>query len=285
MKRPVGIHLSYWQSNWSDALEPLLRRARLAGFDGAEFPLLNPTEMDFPGLRAGLDAEGMRATCGTGLSPAADISSPDSSIRTAGLEHLRACLEGCAVLGSPILGGVTYTAWGSFPREDRAGYWNRSVASVREAGKIAGDLGVVLCLEILNRFEGYLINTVEQGLAFLAEVNSPGVKLHLDTFHQNIEEDDLGEAIRLAGDAIGHFHCSENNRKLPGKGHIPWGEVKKSLDAVGYHRWLTVESFVKPAGEVGPALFIWRSLADDLDVAARMGAEFIKKELADVRYN
>lgn len=282
MERPVGIHLSYWQTNWSDALIPIVERAKEVGFDGVEFPLLNPEAMNFDELRACLDDAGIKATCGTGLNPTTDVSSPDSSIRAEGMNHLRKCLEGCAALESPILGGVTYTAWGSFPQEDRIGYWKRSVKSVREAGNIAGNLGVVLCLEVLNRFESSLINTVEQGLAFLAEVDNPNVQLHLDTFHQNIEEDNLAAAIQLAGDNIGHFHCSENNRKPPGKGHIPWGEVKEALDSVGYKKWLTIESFVAPGGEVGPALFIWRSLADDLDGAALSGVEFVKKELACV---
>jgi D-psicose/D-tagatose/L-ribulose 3-epimerase len=282
MNRPVGIHLSYWQTYWSDDLVPLIARASEAGFDGAEFPLLNPAGMDFPRLRAALDDLGMRATCGTGLNPAVDITSPDPAVRQAGIDHLRACLDGCAALGSPALGGVTYAAWGVFPPGDHAGYRARCVESLREAGRMAGDRSVTLCLEVVNRFEGYLINTVEQGLALLAEVDSPHVKLHLDTFHQNIEEDDIGGAIRRAGGQIGHFHCSENNRKMPGAGRIPWGEVRAALDDVGYQGWLTVESFVSPGGEVGPALFIWRPLADDLDAEARRGASFVRREVAGV---
>jgi len=281
MPCPIGIHLSYWQRQWSDDLVPLIARARQAGFDGAEFPLLSPATMDFPRLRAALDEQGMHATCGTGLGPATDITSPDSGIRTAGIAHLRACLEGCAALGSPVLGGVTYAAWGVFPPyAEQAEARKRCIEVLREVGQIAASLGVTLCLEVLNRFEGYLINTVEQGLALLAEVNSPAIKLHLDTFHLNIEEDDISRAIRLAGDQIGHFHCSENNRKMPGQGHIPWASVREALDAAGYRGWLTIESFVQPGEEVGPALSIWRPLGDDLDAEARAGADFVRREVA-----
>ncbi len=279
MQRPVGIHLSYWQTNWSDDLIPLMRRVRQAGFEGAELPLLAPTEMDFRALRQALDREGLRATCGTGLNPATDITSPDRSIRDAGIAHLRACLQGAAALGSPVLGGVTYTAWGVFYDEDRAATRRRCVASLREVAGTARDVGVTLCLEILNRFESDLINTVEQGLGLLNEVGSPHVRLHLDTFHQNIEEDDIAAAIRLAGSQIGHFHCSENNRKLPGAGHIPWQAVRDALDDVVYRGWLVVESFVRPGGEVGPALSIWRSLSTNLDADALAGAAFMRKML------
>lgn len=281
MPRPIGIHLSYWQRHWSDDLVPLIVRARQAGFDGSEFPLLAPATMDFPRLRAALDEQGMRATCGTGLGPATDITSADGAVRAAGMAHLRACLEGCAALGSPALGGVTYAAWGVFPPyEQQAAARARCIESLREAGRIAANLGVTICLEILNRFEGYLINTVEQGLALLDEVGSPAVKLHLDTFHLNIEEDDIAGAIRLAGGQIGHFHCSENNRRMPGRGHIPWGDVRAALDAAGYQGWLTIESFVQPGEEVGPALSIWRPLGGDLDAEARAGADFVRREVA-----
>jgi len=278
--RPVGIHLSYWQRRWADDLAPLIRKARQAGFDGAEFPLLNPAALDLRGLRAVLDDQGLRATCGTGLGPATDITSPEGSIRAAGLRHLKTCLEAARALGSPLLGGVTYIPWGFFPVEGWSVRRKWCIESLREAGDIAGNEGVTLCLEVLNRFETSLINTVEQGLALLDEIDHPHIKLHLDTFHLNIEEDDIGAAIRLAGSAIGHFHCSENNRKQPGKGHIPWQTVRPALDDAGYTGWLVIESFVLPGDEVGPAVSVWRSLGADLDAEARAGADFVRQVLS-----
>jgi D-psicose/D-tagatose/L-ribulose 3-epimerase len=282
LMRFVGIHLSYWQEQWSDALGPIIHLAKAAGFDVAEFPLLAPTQMDFNGLRAELDATGMRASCGTGLGPETDVTHPDKAVREAGLAHLRACVEGAAVLGSPVLGGVTYAPWGVFPADDWSERRKRCIASMREAAMFADDNGVTICMEVLNRFEGYLLNTVEQGLDLLAEIGSSAIKLHLDTFHMNIEEDDLGAAIRRAGDKLGHFHCVANNRKIPGKGHIPWKAVRAALDEIDYQGYLIAETFVNPAGEVGRGLFIWRQLADHLDQEARQAAQFIKGEVAGV---
>lgn len=281
MNYKIGIHLSYWQEAWGDDLIPLVAKAKGAGFDVAEFPLLDPTGLDYPEIKAALADLGMMASCGTGLGPDTDITHPNKTIRQAGLNHLRACLEGAASLGSPILGGVTYAPWAVFPTDDFSQRRKNSITSLKEVVKIAEDCGVSLCLEVLNRFEGYLINTVEQGIEIIEEVGSAYLKLHLDTFHLNMEADDIGAEIRSSGKYLGHFHCVANNRKIPGAGHIPWGEVKKVLNDIGYKGYLVAETFVNPAGEVGRGLFIWRKLADDLDLAASQAAEFLRNEFCN----
>lgn len=282
MHNPIGIHLSHWQHTWRDDLRPLISRAKSAGYTVAEFPLLFPQELKLNELRAELDDLGMGASCSTGLNPKQDITSPDAELRKAGLKHLQTCLEAAARLGSPLLGGVTYAPWGFFPNDDHSARWTRCIESLKIAGEMAGDLGLTLCLEVLNRFEGYLLNTVEQGLQLLEEVGSPHIKLQLDTFHLNIEADEIGAEIREAGAALGHFHCVANNRKAPGRGHIPWKRVWEALRAIDYRGFLVVETFVSPAGEVGQGLFIWRELAADLDENAFQAAAFIQQELQRV---
>ncbi|PKO16302.1 MAG: hypothetical protein CVU39_08030 [Chloroflexi bacterium HGW-Chloroflexi-10] len=278
----LGIHLSYWQENWSDDLYPLISRAFRAGFNIAEFPLLAPAALDYPNLRSVLDSYGMTASCGTGLNQNTDITSPVAEIRKAGLKHLQECLLGAAKLGSPVLGGLTYAPWGVFPEDNWGLHRKQCINSLQEVGKMAGDFGVSVCLEVVNRFEGYLLNTVDQGLALLAEIDNPNLKLHLDTFHMNIEEDDIAKAIQKTGNQLGHLHVVENNRKSPGQGHIPWKEVSQSLKKINYDGFIVAEIFVNPAGEVGKGLFIWRSLADDLDENAFQTCQFLKKEFADV---
>lgn len=281
MNNKIGIHLSYWQESWEDDLIPLVAKARDAGFEVAEFPLLDPEGFDYSEFKKALDDLGMLASCGTGLGPRTDITHPSKSVQKAGIAHLRACLEGAAVLGSPILGGVTYAPWAEFPSDDLPQRRKNCISSLRQVSKIAEDCGVILGMEALNRFEGYLINTVSQGISIIEEVGSSYLKLHLDTFHLNIEADDIGHEIRSAGKYLGHFHCGANNRKPPGFGHIPWREVKKALRDIGYHGYLIAEIFVNPSGEVGRGLFIWRELAEDLDITASQAAEFLRRELAD----
>lgn len=276
----IGIHLSYWQEFWSDPLAPLFQRAKNAGFDVVELPLLAPHLMDFQNLKSELDHVGLLASCGTGLSPETDITSPDPDVRATGMAHLLVCLRGAAQLGSPLLGGLTYAPWGVFPDGDWSRRRAQCVASLKQAAEVAEQLNVTLCLEVVNRFEGYLLNTVEQGLALLEDVGHPAVKLHLDTFHMNIEEDDLPNAIMLAGEQLGHLHCVANNRKAPGRGHIDWAGVRGALQAINYQGYLVAESFVNPAGEVGRGMYIWRRMADALDANAQEIARFLREEVA-----
>jgi D-psicose/D-tagatose/L-ribulose 3-epimerase len=218
----------------------------------------------------------MKASCSTGLGPATDITHPDPQIREKGLEHLFACLEGAKELGSPILAGVTYAPWAVFPETDLDERRQQCILSLKTAAARAEELGITICLEVLNRFEGYLINTVDQAASIIQAVGSPYLKIQLDTFHLNIEADNIGDSIRQAGQNLGHFHCVANNRKPPGEGHIPWNEVREALQDISYQGYLVAETFVNPAGEVGRGLFIWRNLAEDLDQTAKQAAEFMK---------
>jgi D-psicose/D-tagatose/L-ribulose 3-epimerase len=276
MNSKIGIHISYWQESWRDPLFPLIEKAHQAGFEVAEFPLLFPEELPYQRLRAELDRLEMTASCGTGLGSETDITHPDSRIREAGLDHLAACLKGAAQLGSPVLGGLTYAPWGIFPEGDLQERRENCIKSLQTAVQWAEELNVKLCLEVVNRFEGYLINTVQQGLDIIREVNSNYLFLHLDTFHLNLEADQIEQEIILAGKHLGHFHCVANNRKAPSQGHIPWEKIRQALEDVEYQGNLVAETFVNPRGEVGRGMFIWRSLADDLDQNARLTADFLR---------
>ena len=277
MTNPIGIHLSYWTSQWSDAVLPLLERARHAGFDGAELPLLDPAHMDFRALRSQADALDLQITCCTGLPADADISSPDPAARQRGIDHLMYCLDGAASVQSPVLAGVIYLGWGAqAPHGDLQPFIKRSAAVVCGLAVEAGKRGVTLCLEVLNRYESFFLNTVGEGLQFLQEIDSPYVKLNLDTYHMNIEEDDISLALRNAGSALGHLHCSANNRKRPGLGHIPWAGIRQALDDIDYGGWLVMECFVAHGDEVGRTMRTWRSLSVDRDADAREGANFLR---------
>ncbi|NIS78640.1 MAG: TIM barrel protein, partial [Anaerolineales bacterium] len=125
----------------------------------------------------------------------------------------------------------------------------------------------------------YLFNTVQAGLELLTEVDSPNIKLHLDTFHLNIEEEDIGVAIQAAGPQLRYFHAAENNRRRPGVGHIPWDTVAGALREISYEGWIVMEAFVRHEGEVGRTLSIWNPLVDDLETEASEGAAFLRQKM------
>jgi len=279
--RHVGIEIFYWINNWADNQTAYFERAKQCGFEGVEISMVAGPDMATQPMRAELERLELAIFCSTGLSPQTDITSPDTSIRQAGIEYLKRCLETAHTLGSPILGGVTYAPWLHFPPgTELQPYRDRSAEALRHVAQTAADLGLTICLEILNRFETFMFNTVAQGLTFLQQVDHPAVKLQLDTFHMNLEEDDIAGAIRQAGHTIGHFHCAANNRKLPGQGHLNWPAIKAALDDVNYQGWLVIETFPTPGHEVGRTVYTWRPLAQNLDEEARQSVEFIRQQLA-----
>jgi len=187
------------------------------------------------------------------------------------------CLDGAAEVQSPVLAGVTYAGWNAMPPDgDLSPCIARSADVLRSVAEEAGKRQVTLCVEVLNRYEGFLLNTVREGHHFMSVIDSPHVKLNLDTYHMNIEEDDIAAALREAGDALSHLHCSDNNRKRPGLGHIPWSEVGKALTGINYSGWLVMECFVTSGDEVGRTSRTWRPLSDDRDIDARAGARVLR---------
>ncbi len=279
--RQVCIEIFYWIDRWADDQAVYFPKAKACGFDGVEISLISGPDMPVADIRSALQANALQVYCSLGLPLEMDITSPDRTRRRAGIEYLKRCLETSARMGSPVLGGVPYAPWLHFPAAgDLQPYRDRSATALREVAATAADLGLDLCLEILNRFETYLFNTVSDGLAFLEAIGHPAVKLQLDTFHMNMEEDNLPDAIRLAGAALGHFHCAANNRKLPGRGHIDWPAIKLALDEVQYTGPLVIETFPNPQAETGRTVNTWRSLVQDADREARQAAEFVRNTLA-----
>lgn len=281
--RKIGIEIFYWIERWADDQIAYFPRAADCGFDSVEISFVSgPETIDIPRMRAELDRLGLGVFCSTGLSLQTDITSPDDRVRAAGIQYLRRCLETAQQLGSPILGGVTYAPWLQFPQtDDLRPYRDRSAAALKEIARIAGDLGITLTLEILNRFETFMFNTVIEGLSFLHQIDQPAVKLQLDTYHMNMEEDNLSAAIRQAGSQLGHFHCAASNRKLPGRGHINWNAIKTALDAVNYQGAMVIETFPNPNVETGRTVNTWRPLVgEDMDADVKEALAFLRETVA-----
>ena len=235
-----GIYYSYWEQEWSaDCLKYVEKVARL-GFDVLEIAAhhlnsYNPTHIAEVGRAA--RANGVTLTAGLGPSREKNLSSADPAIRKAGRAFFEETLTNLAKLDIHIIGGALHSYWPidySKP-VDKAGDRARGLEGISNLADFAANLGVNLCLEVLNRFENHVLNTAEEGVAFVREVNKPNVKVMLDTFHMNIEEDSFGDAIRAAGPLLGHFHTGENNRRVPGKGRLPWHEIGAALREIGYY--------------------------------------------------
>lgn len=274
--RRVGIEIFYFMDKWLDDQAEFFVKAKDCGYDGVEISLMPHVLDDYRRVHAESDKLSLAILCSTALSPETDVSHPDLAVRRSGIEFLKRCLDAASALSSPILGGVTYAPWFGFPDDDLEARRDRSAVSLREVAQAADAVGVDVCVEVLNRFESFMFNTVEQANTFLDQVNHPSVKIGLDTFHMNMEESDLSAAVRGAGERLGHFQVADSNRSIPGRGHIDWDSLAKALDDIAYEGWVVVETFPNPNVETGRSTHAFRPLVTDLVGEAAEAAEFVR---------
>ncbi len=286
----IGIYFAYWTESWTGDYKYFVDKVARLGFDVLEVQpdqLLNMSRTELESLHKMANDRGLELTYCIGFPQDKDLASESASVRRAGMDYAIKILDIIHFMDGKIFGGINYSAWpAAFPSHliDKRPYLERSIACIREISKVAEDYGITYCLEIVNRFEHFLLNTAEEGVAYVDAVDSPNVKLLLDAFHMNIEEDSVGAAITSVGNRLGHFHIGETNRKTPGQGHMPWDEMAQALKKINYQGRVVMEPFVKPGGEVGESIRVWRDLsggADEaqLDLNASQALAFMRNKL------
>jgi D-psicose/D-tagatose/L-ribulose 3-epimerase len=273
-----GINFLLWSGSFDRESLPLIQKAADMGFDGVEIPIFEPDDVDVKATKDALKAAGMECTTCSILGDDRDLISDDPAVRENAKKYMKDCVEICAALGSPIFCGPLYSAVGKLVGRSRTQEeWDLAVTGLRELAEVAGDNGVTLAIEPLNRFETYFINIAEDAVKLVRDVGHPNVKVHLDTFHMNIEEKDLYKAIKSTGELLSHMHCCENDRGAPGSGHVDWDGVFKALHELNYDGWIVIESFVPGIEAIAKAAAIWRELAPGgADAVAQDGLEFLK---------
>lgn len=288
----IGITHNYWGTEFSAEPDEYCRRISRAaslGFDlltvGQEVPLAF-SKSDRQKVLDTAERENVKLNYSGGFGPKQDICSYSAEVRNSGITHLQNIARSLAEIqeDAEFAGAITGAFRDSLRDREMKRCWENCVNSMKETMKVVEDNGVTFSIEVLNRFEHFLINTSEQAVQFVEDVASPNLKILLDTYHMNIEEDSFHDAIVKAGDKLGLFHIGENNRRPPGNGHIPWNEVVGALKQIDYQGDTVMEPVVLSGGIVGSVLAIWRDLTDesDLDEAARKGLEFYKGKLASV---
>lgn len=212
-----------------------------------------------------------------------NLVSSDQKKRKQGIAFINELVDIVSELKGDVLGGVIYAAWGEITGKMRTKEeWDYCKESLFKVAEYAEKKGVVLALEAINRYETYFLNTAEDTRKLVEEIAHPNIQIHLDTYHLNIEEESFYQAIKTAGKYLYHLHVCENNRGIPGTGHVQWKEVYKALKEINYNRWAVIESFVPAIEEVARMTAIWRKLASSADVLAREGLKFLKQVEASV---
>lgn len=270
-----GTLYSYWGNEWSCNYKETAQKVKAAGCDILELGAGHLTAMsdrELMELRAVSRDLNLILTSNIGPSREQDLASPDPAVRRQGIEFLTHILNAMVKIDSPSLVGAMYSFWPcDFQNTDKQAAWDNSIAGMKVLAHIAEDLGIDLCLEVLNRFETYIITSCAEGVEYCRRVDSPRVRLLLDTFHMNIEEDCIPTAIRQAGSLLGHLHVGEANRKLPGQGSMDWAGIAGALHDISYDGNVVMEPFLLTGGKIGRDVKVWRDLSGGAD-AARMDA-------------
>lgn len=264
----LGIFMNFWEKNWDADHAKYIKKAKKIGFDVLEFqaqPLLEMSDEKIRSLKALADEVGIELTYSLGLDRAYDVSSLDEGVRKGGVEYLQNIIRKMKIGGGTLLSGVSYAGWGTPDNflGDKRPYWEQSIRSMKEIIKVAEECGVTYCVEAVNRFETCLINTAREALDYVAEIDSYNIGVLLDTYHMNIEENNIGDAIRLVGDRLTSFHTGENNRTAPGRGHLDWDEIFGALADINYKGRIVSEPFVMEGGEVGRDIHVYRNLIEN----------------------
>jgi D-psicose/D-tagatose/L-ribulose 3-epimerase len=275
-----GMNLLLWTGELHDDLMPVLESLKAMGFDGVELPLFN-LDLDYAAWGRRLDELGLERTAVTVRGEKDNPISPDSAVRAQGVENTKRALDCCQAAGATTLVGPYHSALGFFsgagPTADE---WKWGVESMQRVAEHAGQVDVTLGVECLNRFECYLLNTHADSARFVREVGHPNCRAMYDTFHANIEEKSIPDAIRGCADVLCHVHISENDRSTPGQGNVRWAENFDTLKEIGYDGWYTIEAFGLALPELVAATKIWRRMYDSEEQLARDGLAFMKAEVA-----
>lgn len=279
-----GVNVWVWVSPaTTDEMKRLCPHVAKMGFDWIEFGIEGTSDMNYAEAAKYIKDSGLGVSVCVAMGPDRDLIHEDKAIQKSGVDYIRHCIDAAATVGAPNVVGPLYSAVGRTwqqTSDERKRDLDVLVGHLRELGKYAADKGVNLCVEPLNRFETSFINLAEQAIEVVDRVDSPAVKVMLDTFHMNIEERSLGDAIRAAGKRLAHVHTCENDRGAPGSGHVPWQEVAKALKDIGYQGPLVIESFTSKVKSIARAAAIWRSFAPTQDDLAKDGLAYLKKLFA-----
>jgi D-psicose/D-tagatose/L-ribulose 3-epimerase len=275
----IGANTWIWASPLTDgAIATLVPRVRSFGFDVIELPVEDAAGWDPDAARELLDRHGLRATTCAVMPPGRDLLVDDPDVLRATADYVRAAVDVAARVGSPVLAGPIYSAVGRTWRldgDERRAATSALVERLRPLADHAGERGVTLALEPLNRFETSFMNTAEQAMEVVERLDERSVGVLLDTFHMNIEERDPAGAIRTCAGRLVHVHACGCDRGAPGGDHIDWPAIAAALRETGYAGAVVIESFTYENQAIARAAAIWRPLAASQDAIATDGLAFL----------
>ncbi len=278
----LAIHSFVWTDGQDqESLEVVMEKAVATGYSLIEFPGVDRSKINVDRIAKRADELGLGVLASAGLAPEYDLTSEDPDVVRRGEAFLYEAVSVARDLGSPQMSGPMFSAHQKFKTMPTRRGWDTSGGVLQKVAAKAKAADVALCLELVNRYETNLINTVQQGLAYIRDTGSDNIYLHLDTFHMNMEEEDPARAIRLAGDRIGYFHVGESNRGNLGSGTIRYAPIFDALLDIGYSKIIGIEAFANAGcGDWLKAICaVWRENWRDGDNFARTSRIFVEMKI------
>jgi D-psicose/D-tagatose/L-ribulose 3-epimerase len=283
-----AICYCYWNKNWEGTDYPkFIERARNCGFDGLEIfygRTLTMPQSEVDEIKAACRANDVEIYISGGFGRDMDLSQPDEAGRKLAVKKAVELTHAMGKLGAHNFSGINYGAWCNFDApENKEQLFEDAAKSLKEVGKAAADYDLSWNMEVVNRFESCMLNVASEAKKLAGMVDHPNINILLDIFHGMIEEDSLGDAIRIAGDKLGHYHMGSNNRKPPKPGFLPWQEVADALVEIGYNRCISFEPLVRTGGSVAlEGGNVWRPMLPP-DADDKMLDDMIMESLAFVK--
>jgi D-psicose/D-tagatose/L-ribulose 3-epimerase len=272
----LGVHALVWAGDLTpESTRKVITQTKAAGYDLVELSLHGPKVMDLALTRDLLQEHALGIGCSRGLTFDADVSSEDAATVARGVALLEEGITITSELGGNYFGGILYGAMAKYHAPVTKQGRQNAIDSIKRIAEFAQKKNVTLGLEVVNRYESNLLNTAQQALALIDEVNAPNVVVHLDTYHMNIEESDFMQPVLLCGDKLGYVHIGESNRGYLGSGTIEFSQFFHALAMIDYQGVVTFESFSSTVvnEQLSNALAIWRNLWDDgMDLATHARA-------------
>lgn len=275
-----GVSSFIWSESFSKNDLHLIEKAKSLGFEVIDLLISHPEEFPSKEVKKITEEIGIEPTTITVLNKDTNLIDPDPKIRRNGIDFLKKLVDINTEIGSRILGGVNYAAWGYLSGKPRTkDEWQRSVDSMREVSQYAKDNSeIIIAVEPVNRFETHFLNIAEDAVEYCREVGLDNMKVHLDSFHMIREELSFTTAVELCGQKyLGYVHVCENNRGIPGTGLVPWKEFFAALKKVGFDGPLVIESFDPRFEELNRLCAIWRKFSVTGEALAVEGLNNLKE--------
>ncbi|QIK70071.1 sugar phosphate isomerase/epimerase [Erysipelothrix sp. HDW6C] len=281
-----GVDTFIWTEDFLEKDLWIIDKAKELGFEAIDFAISHPETFPTDLVVKALQRIDITPVTSTTLSRETNLISPDPEIRKHGINHMKMMVDINKAIGSHILGGVNYAAWGyttGKPRTDQE--WQWSVEAMQEICHYAEMINPKLriCVEAVNRFETHFLNIATDAVQYCKDVGTENIKVHLDCFHMIREETSFRDAILSCGNQyLGYVHVCESNRGVPGTGLVPWRELFITLEEVGYDGPCVIESFDPSFEELNANCAIWRKFAETGEALAVEGLYNLKEIVGEL---